>query len=99
MPITSAPTEARARTNSRWFRGKFGSTKTTRMPATLTGRFATLAWRDGCTRSGEVGPADRARGPGKARPDPVGLRGPRGETAAGGERGGGGAPARRGRLD
>jgi hypothetical protein len=38
MPITSAPTEASARTNSRWFLGKDGSTNTTRTPHMLAGR-------------------------------------------------------------
>ncbi len=32
MPITVAPASASARTNSRWLRGKKGSTKTTFMP-------------------------------------------------------------------
>src|SRR5262245_23878366 len=31
MPVTRAPTARRARTNSRWLRGKAGSTKTTCM--------------------------------------------------------------------
>src|SRR3712207_9586578 len=40
MPITSAPTWARPRTNSRWFRGKLGSTKITRIPVMLGGPLA-----------------------------------------------------------
>src|SRR5919112_2003657 len=38
--MTSAPTCARPRTNSRWFRGKLGSTKITRIPVMLGGALA-----------------------------------------------------------
>src|SRR4051795_2698798 len=54
MPITSAPTEASARTNSRWFRGKDGSTKTTRTPHMLD---EGPGWRTDARPSGPVGGA------------------------------------------
>src|SRR3954453_23792215 len=38
--MTSAPTWASPRTNSRWFRGKLGSTKMTRTPVMLGGPLA-----------------------------------------------------------
>src|SRR3712207_5135337 len=40
MPMTSAPTWAKPRTNWGWFRGKLGTTKITRSPVRLGGPLA-----------------------------------------------------------